>query len=60
MCSVNGSDVYSCQLCSRIYHVYKDIWDPVVDETLNCERENRNSQDPYAVGMKKIGITVRF
>ena len=41
--------------CVRGYHVYKDIWDPVVGETLNCEREDRNPQDPYDVDVKKIG-----
>ena len=44
--------------CVRGYHVYKDIWDPVVGETLNCEREDRNPQDPYAVSVKKVGTTV--
>ena len=44
--------------CVRGYHVYKDIWDPVVGETLNCECEDRNYKDPYAVGVKKVGTTV--
>ena len=40
------------------YHQCKDIWDPVVGETLNCEREDRNPQGPYAVDVKKVGTTV--
>ena len=44
--------------CVRGYHQYKDIWDPVVGEMLNCERENRNPQGPYAVDVKEVGITV--
>ena len=44
--------------CIRGYHVYKGIWDPVVGETLNCEREDRNPQDPYAIDVKKVGTAV--
>ena len=44
--------------CIQWYHVYKDIWDPVVGKTLNCECEDRNPQDPYAVNVKKVGTTV--
>ena len=25
---------------------------------MNCEREDRNPKDPYAVGVKKVGTTV--
>ena len=39
--------------CIRGYHVYKDIWDPGLGESVRCEREDRNPQDPYAVGLKK-------
>ena len=38
--------------CIQGYYVYKD---PVVGEMLNCEREDRNPQDPYTVGVKKVG-----
>ena len=41
--------------CVQGYHVYKD---PVVGETLNCECEDRNPQDPYTVSVKKVGTTV--
>ena len=45
--------------CVRRYHVHKDnIWNPSVCETLNWEREARNSQDPYAVCLKKDDTTV--
>ena len=44
--------------CVRGYYVYKDIWDPVVGEMLNCEHKDRNPQDPYAVSVKKVGTTV--
>jgi len=35
--------------CIREYHVYKDAWDPSLGESIPCEREDRNPQDPYAV-----------
>ena len=44
--------------CIRGYHVYKDIWDPPVGETVECEREARNPRDPYAVGLRKDSVTV--
>jgi len=34
--------------CICEYHVYKDIWDPSLGESIHCECEDRNSQDPYA------------
>ena len=32
----------------RKYHVHKDIWDPSLGESICCECEDRNPQDPYA------------
>ena len=37
----------------RGHHVYKEIWTPVIDEDLMCEREPSNSVDPYAVAVIK-------
>jgi len=34
--------------CIHGFHVYKDIWDPSLGKSIRCEREDRNSQDPYA------------
>ena len=42
----------------RGYHVYQDNWTPVIGERLNCEREEENSRDRYAVAIRKIGDTV--
>ena len=39
--------------CIRGYHVYKDTWDAATGEELACEREVYNTQDCYAVAMKK-------
>ena len=39
--------------CIRGFHVYGDIWIPFVGETLACEQESGNPNDPYAVAIKK-------
>ena len=41
------------ELCVRGYHVYKDIWEAAIGEELPCERETRNTNDRYAVAVKK-------
>ena len=33
----------------RGYHVYKDIWEAVEGEILDCIRERTNRLDPFAV-----------
>ena len=40
------------------YHVYQMIWTPVVDEVLECVREEHNDEDRYAVAVKKNRTTV--
>ena len=43
----------------RGYHYYKDIWEAVIGEELECEREHGNIHDLYAVAVKqKSGVTV--
>ena len=40
--------------CVHGYHIYEDIWDAVIDEELQCEREpdiHRSNQ--YAVTIKR-------
>ena len=49
---------YEKSSCVRGYHVYRDIWEAVVDEVLQCERERSNSKDRYAVAVKKDGIII--
>ena len=44
--------------CVRGYHVYRDIWNPSVGETVNCEREGRNPEDSYTVALQKDDIIV--
>jgi len=48
---------FNVQSCVRGYHVYQSIWTSSVGETLSCEREPRNREDPYAVATK-IASTV--
>ena len=41
------------QLCVCGYHIYKDIWDAVNGEELQCKREpDTNRSDQYAVTIK--------
>ena len=41
--------------CVHGYHIYKDIWDAVIGEELQCEREpNTNRNDWYAVTIRII------
>ena len=39
-------------------HVYRDIWDASLGETLEYEREPTNEKDRYAVAVKKSGTIV--
>ena len=40
------------------HHVYKDIWKPVVGETLICEMEPDNTKDQYAEKITSSGRVV--
>ena len=33
----------------RGYHVYKDIWVPIIGEILFCEQESGNEEDCFAI-----------
>ena len=33
----------------RGFHIYKDVWNPVVSDIRMCQREFGNLHDPYAV-----------
>ena len=49
---------WSIDSCVRGFHVYQDIWTPVLHEELDCERERGNIEDLYAVAVKKNGHIV--
>ena len=36
----------------RGYRVYQDNWTPLIGERLNCEREEENPRDRYAVAIR--------
>ena len=44
--------------CAGCYHIYKNIWDAIIGETLQCERELDNESDRYAVAVKKDGTII--
>ena len=37
--------------CVHGFHIYKDVWRPVIGEELRCQREEDNPRDPYAVAV---------
>ena len=49
---------FTVEAMIRGYHVYKDIWNSVLDEELPCQRETGNTSDPFAVGVLKDGVIV--
>ena len=44
--------------CVRGYHIYKNVWDAVIGEELQCERELANERDRYAVAARKDGTII--
>ena len=42
--------------CVRGHHVYKDVWDPMIGEKLDCRRESGNVQDRYAVAVVRTHV----
>ena len=44
---------FETESCIRIFHIYKDIWSPLVGEQIRCTREDGNPQDRYAVAVVK-------
>ena len=42
---------FSIDYAVRGFHVYKDIWNPEIDEVLLCEHEFGNLHGPYAVSV---------
>ena len=41
-------EIFERKCCIRGYHVYKEVWEAVVEESLVCEREPENASDRYA------------
>ena len=43
--------------CVKGYHIYQELWEAVIGEELQCQRERDNPADIYAVAVRK-GRTV--
>ena len=43
--------------CVKGYHIYQELWEAVIGEELQCQRERDNPTDIYAVAVRK-GQTV--
>ena len=60
LCSLNLYDLISGKKCdlwiiliqNLNFHVFKDIWKPVVGQQLYLENEENNRYDPYAAAVK--------
>ena len=42
---------YECDTFARGFHVYMDIWNPVIGEILKCKCESTNEVDKHAVAI---------
>ena len=40
-------------ICVRNFHVYQDIWTPVIGKVLAYRREMTNIEDRYAIAVNK-------
>ena len=56
---VEVKSFFERNICIRSYHdVYRKVWDATIGEALVCEGEPQNTSDPYAVAVKKEGISI--
>ena len=42
-------DVFAAESSMHGHHIYMQEWTPFIGEKLECQREEVNEQDPYAV-----------
>ena len=40
--------------CVHGFHIYQEIWTPVIGECLHCKRERDNAEDRHAVAVSKL------
>ena len=52
--------MYSFSLTTAVcgFHVYKEVWEPTIDEELPCKRDIENSHDTFAVAFKNSSEVV--
>ena len=58
----SGTDPYLCASYLSIvrgFHVYKDIWTPVLNEVHPAQKKHGNPEDRYAVSIVKVDLIVR-
>ena len=53
------ADEFVLESAVRIFHVYRAAWTPVLGEKLTAKSEPGNSEDSFAVRLKRGGETVR-
>ena len=46
-------EIFERKCCIRGYHVYKEVWEAAVEESLVCKREPENASNRYTVAVKK-------
>ena len=46
-------ETFQKESCVRGYHIYRELWDAVVGEELECQQEHFNATDMYAVAVIK-------
>ena len=46
-------EFFGRKCCIRGYHIYKEVWEAAVGESLECERDPENASNRYAVAVKK-------
>ena len=56
--AASSRTTFTLESCIRGYHMYKDIWNAMIGEELECARESEIPADQYAVVMKKDNETV--
>ena len=51
---MKDSSTFQCDSFVRGYHVYMNIWEPIVGECLKSRKEPTNEMDKTAVGVIRI------
>jgi len=49
---------FEIEAMARGYHIYKYVWNAVIDEKFPCKREDGNRFDPFAVAVCNGDIVV--
>ena len=50
--SLQGLKKFEIDCASRGFHVYREIWNPRIDEKLEIEQDYGNVEDPFAMAIK--------